>query len=100
MEMCLLELGLRDTEWTDTAQDRDKWAGFCECHNEPPGSKKKDGAFLDYLRQCKFVRRNEFHRVSLVSCCAQSRKRQANEQQRYVFKMYERFGHDLKSLLF
>ena len=41
----------RDVDWTDQAQDRDRWLGACECGNEPSGS-IKCGEFFDWLRNC------------------------------------------------
>ena len=32
--------------WIELAQDRDRWAGTCECGDEPSGS-IKCGEFLD-----------------------------------------------------
>jgi hypothetical protein len=38
--------GMGDMEWIELAEDRDRWAGSCECGNEPPGS-IKCGELLD-----------------------------------------------------
>jgi len=35
----------------DLAQDTGKWAGFCECGNEPPFS-IQSGEFSKWLRNC------------------------------------------------
>jgi len=37
-------------EWIDLAQEMEKWAGCCECRNEPPGSVNYR-VFLDCLRK-------------------------------------------------
>ena len=36
-------------DWTDLAQNRDRWVGCCERGNEHSGSIKW-GVFLDYLK--------------------------------------------------
>jgi len=36
-------------EWIELAQDRDRYAGTCECVNEHSGS-IKCGEFLDWLK--------------------------------------------------
>ena len=44
--MDLQKVGCGGMDWTELAQDRDRWQGICECGNERLGS-IKFGEFLD-----------------------------------------------------
>jgi hypothetical protein len=49
IRMDLQEVGYECVDWIGMAQVRDRWAGACECGDEPSCSIKR-GEFLDYLQ--------------------------------------------------
>jgi hypothetical protein len=49
INMDLQEVGWESMDWTDLAQDRDRWWALSKCGKESSGS-TKCGEFLDNLR--------------------------------------------------
>jgi hypothetical protein len=48
---------MRDEDWIDLAQDREKWRFFCECIDELSGS-IKCGEFVGKLSTCYLLRKD------------------------------------------
>ena len=59
----LQEVGCVGMDWTELAQDRDRWGAPCECGNEPLGSINA-GNFLTSCKPVSFSRRTLLHGVS------------------------------------